>query len=154
MKKFLIALIIPQLAGIIGSIFTMPAVGSWYKMIKKPSFTPPDWIFSPVWITLFLLMGIALYLVWKHGIDKKDVRVALWIFGIQLFLNVLWSGLFFGLYEPLWAFIDLCVLVAFIIATIYQFQKIDVRASLALLPYLFWCGFALILNYHIWLLNA
>lgn len=155
MKKLFIALLIPQLVGALGSMFTMPNVnvGGWYSVLHKPAFNPPSWVFSPVWVTLFVLMGIALYWVWKHGIEKKDVKTGMWLFAIQLFLNLLWSGLFFGLHDPFLAFIDICLLLVFIILTIFQFQKVSVHAGLIMLPYLFWVGFATILNYHIWILN-
>src|SRR6056297_208502 len=94
-KKLIISLALPQLAGLIGAVFTSSGVSSWYATIEKPAFTPPDWVFGPAWTLLYLLMGIALYLVWQK--DFKKIKPALSVFGVQLVLNTLWSIIFFGL---------------------------------------------------------
>ncbi len=149
--KLISAIIICQLAGIIGSIFTAPATRTWYTTINKPSFNPPSWIFSPVWISLFVLMGISLYLVWikKSKIKKKAIT----IFGIQLGLNALWSILFFGLKSPLAAFIEIIILWIAILMTIVYFRKISKIAAYLLLPYILWVSFAAVLNFSIFWIN-
>jgi tryptophan-rich sensory protein len=96
----LVALAIPQIAGGIGAIFTSSAVRTWYATLTRPDFAPPNWVFGPVWTTLFILMGIASYLVWSAGWERSDVRVAIMAFAVQLMLNVLWSLLFFGARNP------------------------------------------------------
>lgn len=149
--KFVISIIICQLAGIIGSIFTSSSVTTWYPTLTKPDFSPPSWIFAPVWITLYFLMGISLYLIWINKV--KDSVKAFILFGIQLILNVIWSFLFFGLKSPLYGLIDIIVLLVAITLTILFSYKISVLAAILLIPYLIWVSFATILNYNILLLN-
>ncbi len=155
-KKLIIALIIPQLAGFLGSIANFTSLDTWYEGIVKPSFNPPNWIFGPVWTILFLLMGIALYLIWQKkprwGIDKK-VSFALLVFYTQLGFNVIWSYLFFGLQNPLFAFGEILVLWTAIALNIILFWRIDKRAGLLLIPYILWVSFAVLLNYAIFMLN-
>ena len=148
--KLIISLIIPQLAAIIGGLFTTKSIPTWYATLIKPSFNPPNWLFGPVWTTLYLLMGISLYLVWN---SQKDFKVALIIFGIQLGLNLLWSILFFGLHQPLWAFIEIIFLWIFIVLNIIFFYKISPVAGLIQIPYLLWVSFAALLNFFLWRLN-
>lgn len=148
--KLIISILICQLAGFIGSIFTTPSISTWYALLEKPSFTPPNYIFSPVWITLFLLMGISLYLI----LEKVKIREkAVIIFSIQLVLNVLWSVIFFGLKYPLFAFFEIIILFIFILLTIINFYKISKVSSYLLIPYLLWVGFASVLNLGIIILN-
>jgi len=149
--RFIVAILICQIAGIIGSIFTTPSIPTWYSGLNKPSFSPPNWIFGPVWITLFTLMGISLFLVWEKGIKK--IKIPLIIFGIQLILNVIWSLLFFRLQSPFYAFAEIIILWIAISITILSFFKISKRAGLILMPYIFWVSFAAILNYYVWILN-
>ncbi len=151
--KILISILICQLAGVIGSFFTTPSIPGWYAGIEKPSFSPPNWVFGPVWITLFILMGISLYLIWSQGLENKKVKAALSIFGIQLILNTLWSFLFFGLHSPFYAFIGIIILWLLILLTVVKFYEIHRKAGLLLLPYIFWVSFAAILNFFIWRLN-
>lgn len=152
--KLIASIIICQLAGFIGSLFTSPAIPTWYETLRKPSFNPPNWLFSPVWITLFLLMGISLFLVWKKGMKERIVKVGLSLFAIQLMLNILWSILFFGLKSPLLAFIEIIILWFAILLTILKFFKISKPAGLLLLPYILWVSFAAFLNFFLWNLNA
>jgi benzodiazapine receptor len=105
--KLIVAIVVSGLAGGIGSIFTISAIPTWYATLAKPALNPPSWIFGPVWTTLYLLMGIAAFLVWKKGWDRKDVRKALAVFLLQLVLNAAWSIIFFGLHSPFWAFVDI-----------------------------------------------
>ena len=147
--KLIISLVICQLAGVIGSFFNINSIPTWYATLNKPSFNPPNWVFGPVWTTLFLLMGISLYLVWTKGFTKQ----ALIFFSIQLFLNILWSALFFGLRSPLSALIEIIILWAFILLTIISFYKISKIAGILLIPYILWVSFAAVLNFSIYLLN-
>src|SRR3990167_10048395 len=101
------AICVAELAGIIGSLFTMSSVSGWYMGLVKPALNPPSWIFGPVWTTLYALMGISAFLVWKKGWDHKDVRKALGVFLFQLVLNAVWSIIFFGLHSPLWALVNI-----------------------------------------------
>lgn len=138
------------MAGVIGSILTGPSVPVWYTGLQKPAFAPPNWLFAPVWITLFTLMGISLYLVWEK---KENIKVPLILFGIQLILNIVWSLLFFGLQSPFYALIEIIILWIAILLTIVSFYKVSKRAGILLLPYISWVSLATILNYYIWLLN-
>jgi len=147
------SIIICQMAGIIGSVFTTPAITTWYANINKPSFNPPNWLFAPVWTTLFLLMGIALFLIWKKGLNRKDVKTAFSVFMFHLVLNTLWSILFFGLKSPFAAFIEIIFLWIFILISIILFFRISKIAAYLLIPYIFWVSFASVLNFAIWRLN-
>jgi len=151
--KLVIAIVISELAGIVGSVFTVSAIPTWYATLQKPSFSPPNWIFGPAWTTLYFLMGIAAFLVWKKGLERKDVKIALGVFGGQLVLNALWSIIFFGLHNPFWAFIEIIVLWLAILATMFAFYKISRPAAYLLLPYILWVSFAAVLNFSIMILN-
>ncbi len=151
--KLIISILACQGAGVLGSLFTSPAISTWYSMIQKPSFNPPSWIFAPVWILLFLLMGISLYLVWSKGLDYKGARVAIYIFFVQLVLNILWSILFFALQSPLFAFIEIIILWLAILMTIISFYRVSKIAAYFLLPYILWVSFASILNFSILIIN-
>ena len=145
--KLIISIIVCELAGIIGSFFTTPAVRTWYPTLSKPSFNPPSWLFAPVWTTLFLLMGIAMFLVWKK--DKRGLS----IFFVQLFFNMLWSIMFFGLKSPLLGFMVIIILWVLILITIIKFFKISKPAGWLLIPYILWVSFATILNLAILIIN-
>ncbi len=151
--RLIVSIIICQLAGIIGSFFTAPNIPTWYAAVNKPWFNPPNWVFAPVWTTLFVLMGISLYLIWEKGIEKKDVRMAVAVFGIQLLFNIIWSVLFFGFQNPMLAFVEIIILWLSILATIVLFYKLSKPAALMLVPYIAWVTFAAVLNYYIWILN-
>lgn len=153
LPKLVAAIAISQAAGLIGSAFTFSAIPTWYATLTKPTFSPPNAIFGPVWTILYTLMGIAAYLVWRQGAKKRAVRTALLIFGIHLLLNALWSVIFFGLRSPLLAFGEIILLWGMIIWVILAFRRIDTRTTLWLLPYLAWVSFAGYLNFTIWLLN-
>jgi len=156
--KLIIAIVVSELAGIIGSVFTSPSIDGWYAGIVKPAINPPAWVFGPVWTTLFALMGIAAFLIWssyaKASEDKKKgVKLALILFGIQLVLNTLWSIIFFGLQSPGGALIEIIFLWIAILATIIAFAKISKLAAWFLVPYIAWVSFAMYLNYSIYALN-
>ena len=151
--KLAISIVGSELAGAIGSIFTVPAIPTWYAHLAKPAFSPPNEVFGPVWTTLYLLMGLAAFIVWKEGSDRRDVRIALGIFIGQLVLNVLWSVAFFGSHSPIAGLIVIVLLWLSIIATIFAFYKVSKGAAFLLIPYLAWVSFAAYLNYAIWTLN-
>ena len=152
--KLIVAILICQIAGAIGSVFTYSSIPEWYNIrLQKPTFNPPSWLFGPVWITLYLLMGISAYLIWEKGTKKKEVKNALYTFGIQLALNIMWSLLFFGLRCPLCGFIETILLWFAIALTILKFSRVSKAAALLLLPYILWVTFAAILNFYIWRLN-
>ncbi len=151
--KLAVSLILPQLAGGLGTIFTGAAISTWYVTLVRPSLAPPNWVFGPVWTFLFLLMGIALFLVWRQGIATKGVRSALTLFAIQLILNVLWSAVFFGMKDLGLALIEISALWLAIVATIVAFSRVSRKAALLLVPYLLWVSFAAYLNFQFWILN-
>ena len=151
--KLLVSIVICQAAGIIGSIFTTPNITTWYATLKKPAFAPPNWLFAPVWTMLFLLMGIALYLVWRRGLNNEPVRTAFIIFILQLIINILWSVMFFYFMFPLGGFVMIIALWLLILLTIIHFINISRAAGILLLPYLLWVSFASILNFMLWRLN-
>ena len=152
--KLVVCILVCQLAGVIGSFFTRPAVPTWYAGLLKPRFMPPDWVFAPVWICLYTLIGIAAFLVWRRGLHHQVVRRALAFFGAQLALNVLWSFLFFGLRSPLAGLIGISALGIAIILTVQSFLKVSRTAGFLLIPYFLWVSFATGLNLSIWWLNC
>jgi benzodiazapine receptor len=152
--KLFINIIICQFAGVIGSVFTTPAIPTWYATLIKPSFTPPNWIFSPVWISLYLLMGISVFLVWRKGIENPQVNLALRFFIVQLILNSLWSVLFFGLRSPFLGLVEIIILWIFILLTILYFFRVSKTAGILLWPYILWVSFAAVLNFSLWRLNS
>jgi len=142
-----------ELAGIVGSLFTISAIPTWFATLTKPVFSPPNWIFGPVWTLLYLLMGVSAYRVWRLGVRKSSVRNAMILFGIQLFLNAIWSIIFFGWHNIPFAFIDIAALWLTIIYLILRFHKLDEPSAYLMMPYLVWVSFATVLNYNFWLLN-
>ncbi len=142
-----------ELAGAIGSLFTIPAIGTWYAALHKPFFTPPSYVFGPIWLVLYALIGISAYLVWEVGLRKRGVKVALVAFAVQLVLNVLWSALFFGLRSPLYGFIAIVVLWLSVLVTLLTFWRVSKKGAAVFLPYMAWVTFALLLNLFVVLLN-
>ena len=151
--KLVISIVACQCAGLIGSAFTTPAIPTWYATLEKPAFTPPNWLFAPAWVTLYLLMGISASLVWRRGLEDTRIRTALITFLVQLVLNALWSVVFFGLESPLYGVIVIVVLWIAIILTIVKFFRISTLAGALLLPYIGWVTFAATLNVSILILN-
>jgi benzodiazapine receptor len=157
--KLVISIVISELAGVIGSVFTAPSIPVWYAGLIRPELSPPNWIFGPVWVTLYFLMGVAAFLVWSSYAKTEDgqargrIKIALGIFLGQLVLNVLWSAIFFGLHNLLWALVEIIILWLAILWTIIVFYKISRPAAYLLLPYILWVSFAAYLNYSIWMLN-
>ncbi len=128
------------------------APADWYNSLNKPSWNPPSWVFGPVWTTLYTLMGIAAWLVWKK-FGFKYAKPALSVFLIQLVLNGLWSQLFFGLKSPGWAFLEIFFLLATILLTTFLFSKKVKAAAWLMVPYILWVAFATVLNGTIWWIN-
>lgn len=151
--KFVGAIVLPQIAGLVGSIFTAPAIETWYANLNQPSFQPPNWIFGPVWTLLYLLMGIALYFVWLQYHENRKARFAFWFFLAHLVANSLWSILFFGFQQIGLAFLCIVLLWIWILILEFLFARIDVRSAWLLIPYFLWVSFAGTLNLAIWALN-
>ena len=137
----------------IGGVATSKTVGTWYKSLEKPSWTPPAWLFGPVWTALYLMMAVAAWLVWRRR-QAVDVRWPLILFTLQLVLNATWSWLFFALKSPGIAFLELVALWCAILCTLVLFWRTTALSGWLMLPYLLWTTFALALNLAIWRLNA
>jgi benzodiazapine receptor len=151
--KLIVSVFITHLAGQIGALATTASVQTWYVTLNKPIFTPPNWLFAPVWITLYTLMGLSLFLIWRLGVQARGVKLALALFGVQLLLNTLWSIAFFGLRSPLTGLVVIILLWIAIVATTVQFLPLSRPAGLLLIPYLLWVSLAAALNAAILLLN-
>ena len=153
LPKLIVSILICLGAGVAGSVFTTPQIPGWYAGLTKPWFTPPSWVFGPVWTTLYLLMGIALFLVWRKGLERPDVRLGVILFAVQLIFNTAWSLVFFGLQSTLGGLVCIVILWVLILATLIQFWKIDRIAGALLIPYIAWVTIATGLNYGIMVLN-
>ena len=151
--KLIVSVAICQLAGVIGSVFTARSVSTWYITLVKPTFTPPSWLFAPVWISLYALMGVSLFLVWRKGSEVRGVKTAVAVFAVQLVLNACWSAAFFGARSPLAGLIVILVLLAAIVLAMVRFFRISPPAGALLVPYLVWVAFATVLNASIYNLN-
>ena len=152
--KFIISVLIPVSIGAISGLFTASNVETWFVTVAKPSFNPPSWLFGPVWTTLYVMMGIAFFLVWKNETVQKSIKQkAIILFTIQMLLNFLWSFIFFQQHEIGWALVDIILLWIFILLTIFSFAPISKTAAWLLVPYISWVSFATILNFAIWQLN-
>ncbi|MEN9405662.1 MAG: hypothetical protein RLY47_621 [Candidatus Parcubacteria bacterium] len=151
--KLVVAVVVTQLAGIIGSLFTFSAIPTWYATLTKPELNPPSWVFGPVWTTLYLLMGVSAFLIWQKGWARRDVKIALSVYVVQLVFNALWSIVFFGLQSPGLALVVIAALLISIIWTMVLFYKISRPAMYLLIPYILWVSFASYLNYAIYALN-
>lgn len=151
--KLPVSIAICLFIGFLSGISTSDNISGWYSTLEKPSFNPPNWIFGPVWTFLYILMGISLGKIWSSDISDKQKNKALFVFGTQLVVNGMWSIFFFGMQNPLLAFIDIIILIILIIYTIKLFKPINRMSSWLLYPYLAWVSFATILNLSIILLN-
>jgi benzodiazapine receptor len=157
MQRFLrisVAVMTCLVVGYLSGMATKQGIDDWYPTLNKPFFNPPNWIFAPVWTLLYVGMGVAAGLVWTQ-MEKNEalVKRALFFFTVQLALNALWSFLFFSLWNPLLALLEIIVLELMIYETYVQFKKINRWAGFLLIPYLAWVGFATLLNGAIWWLN-
>ncbi|OGH24827.1 MAG: TspO protein [Candidatus Levybacteria bacterium RIFCSPLOWO2_01_FULL_39_24] len=151
LPKLIVSIALPLIVGFSGSVFTVSAVPTWYATLNKPSFSPPNYLFGPVWTILYILMGISLYFLWTA--KKKGEGKAIKLFLIQLVLNFFWSIIFFGWHNPQAAFLEIISLWIFIFLTIRQSLLISKTSAYLLYPYLVWVSFASILNLSIVLLN-
>ncbi len=151
--KLIISIALPVAVGATSGFFTATGVDSWYQTINKPSWNPPGWIFGPVWTTLYVMMGIALFLVWKSNTNEALKKTAITLFAVQMVLNFFWSFIFFKQEQPGWALVEIIVLWVAILLTIFAFAKVNKTAAWLLVPYISWVSFATILNYTIWKLN-
>lgn len=150
--RLILFILLCQSAGLLGTLFTLDSITTWYQFLNKPEFSPPNWLFGPVWTLLYTLMGISIFLIYEAKTSQPKT-LAYTFFGIQLGLNALWSIIFFGLQQPVIAFINIILMWIFIILSIIYFYKINKTASLLLIPYLAWVSFASVLNYFIIALN-
>lgn len=151
------SILLCHLAGALGSIFTVSQVDSWLTTLERPFFQPPDWVFGPVWLILYTLMGIAFFLIWQrtHSLFKKaEAKNLVFLFLIHLVFNAIWTPIFFGLHQIGLALIILIIIVGTLKYIMYRAWKLDRRVTYLLIPYLLWVGFATILNFSIWLLNT
>lgn len=149
--KLIISLALPQLLGGLGAFFTLSSVNSWFVTLVKPSWNPPSWLFGPVWTLLYVLMGIACYLIWKSKDPQKNPLLKL--YAVQLILNALWSPAFFGMRSPLLGLLVIIPLWIAIVLCVIRFKKISPLASGLMVPYLLWVTFATALNTSIFVLN-
>ena len=150
--KLLISLAVPLLTGFGSTVFTINSIPTWYASLNKPWFSPPNVVFAPVWTTLYILMGVALFLIWRSPRNRtRDTGIAL--FAAQLAVNVIWTFAFFGLQNTLYGLLSIIPLWILIAATIYQFYKVEKWASYLLVPYIAWVSIATALNAAVYLLN-
>jgi len=141
------------LTGFLGSYATRESVTTWYARLSRPSFTPPDWTFGVVWPVLYVMMGISAFQIWNVGIDRRQVKVALGVFALQLILNGLWTPIFFGLHLIGLALVEIIMMWVAILLTIFVFWRVSKSAALLLLPYVLWVSFAVVLNASLFLFN-
>jgi tryptophan-rich sensory protein len=151
--KYISAVFICLLAGGVGTLFTVSAISTWYAALNKPFFSPPNWLFGPVWTILYILMGVSIAIIWSKGLKSKKVRDAVCLFGVQLLLNAIWTPIFFGAKNLFISLIVIGLMWIFILKTILAFGEINKTASFLLYPYIAWVSFASILNFSVWLLN-
>lgn len=148
-----LSILLAQTAGLLGSLFTFSAIPTWYATLTRPFFSPPNYVFGPVWTLLYTLMGISAYLVWRKAQFRSRAQGFWHVYLTQLVLNALWSILFFGFKEPGLAFVEIMALWYFIVRCIQESKKIDRSSAYLLYPYLAWVSFASLLNLAIYLLN-
>ena len=151
--RILAFVLVCELAGVIGSVFTTPSIPGWYAGLIKPPFNPPNWVFAPVWTILYALMGLSAYLIYEKGPRRNDIRKALAVFAGQLLLNALWSIVFFGAHQILGAAILIVILWGMILASIWLFSRISKAAAYLLVLYILWVSFATVLNISLYVLN-
>jgi tryptophan-rich sensory protein len=132
----------------------MDSVSTWYAELSRPSFTPPGWAFGVVWPILYVMMGTSAFLIWNVGLGKRQTKVAIGLFLIQLVLNGLWTPIFFGLHMIALALVEIILLWVAILLTIIAFWKISKLSAFLLVPYILWVSFAVVLNAAFWYLNS
>ena len=136
-------------ASFIGGITTFKFKEPWYSTLVKPSFNPPDWVFGPVWTILYILMAIAIWIVW---IKSKNINLV-YLYFIHLFFNTTWSVVFFGFNQIELALINLIVLILFIVILFRKYKVISKLSAYLMIPYFLWCCFAFLLNLNLMMLN-
>ena len=151
--KLIVCIVICQLAGVIGVFFNGSAISTWYPSLNKPPFNPSSWVFAPVWTTLYVMMAVALFLVIRHGMTQKNIRLAAGVFLGQLVLNALWSFFFFYLRNPLAGLVEIAILWIVLLLNIVLFYRIKPWAGGLMIPYFAWVSFAAVLNFELWRLN-
>jgi benzodiazapine receptor len=151
--RFLLAALPVAAAGFLGSIATTPNIPTWYVHLAKPGFTPPNWLFAPVWTLLYVMMAYAVWRVLSLPADTPDRRGAVTVFFVQLALNALWSWAFFAAHSPIAGLAVILALIVALAATIRRFWALDAVAGALLVPYLAWVGYATALNGAVWYLN-
>jgi benzodiazapine receptor len=151
--KLVASVIICLIPGFLGSMINAKAIPTWYAFINRPSFAPPNWLFAPVWTALYVMMGIALFLIWRQGAGHPGVKAALVAFVVQLVLNALWTPVFFGLRSLLGALVIIVLMWIAILITIIKFFPLSRTAAILLIPYLAWVSFATALNAGFYSLN-
>ena len=150
--KIIIAVIGALIIGGLSGFLTTDAIQNYYLTLKKPSWNPPNGIFGPVWTVLYIMIGVAFALIWNQQ-DTAVRTQAMLLFGIQITLNFFWSLIFFRWQSPVWALVEILVMLVFIVLTVLAFQKLNKTAAYLMLPYLCWVSFASFLNFTIWKLN-
>jgi tryptophan-rich sensory protein len=150
--ELLAAIAVCEVAGGLGAVATSEGIKTWYPRLEKPSFTPPGWVFGPVWTVLYALMGASGWLLWKRRDDERAMQAGK-LFALQLMLNTLWSFIFFKWRSPGWALLEIVVLWCAILMTIRAAWRINPLAGALLVPYLLWTSFATLLNARVWQLN-
>jgi len=152
--KLILCILIAQTAGVLGSLATVPSIPGWYASLNKPPLNPPNWVFGPVWLLLFCLIGVSLYLIVQTSSAEKEAKTQAYIFfGLQLILNTAWSLLFFGLKNPPLAMAEILILWGAILSTLIRFWQINKLAGKLFIPYLLWVSFAAYLNFGVMLAN-
>lgn len=152
LQKIIYSLALTSSVAVVGSLFTVPNITVWYNTLEKPSFTPPSWLFGPVWTGLYFMIAISFAAVWSQK-ETKESKKGKAFFLIQLFLNLLWSAVFFGLHSPVLGLIEIVVLFVFAVLTLKYFLKTSRSAGIIFLPYIIWISFAILLNASIVFLN-
>ena len=152
--KIIISVTICLVVGFMASIATQSSVNTWYETLEKPFFTPPNYLFGPVWTVLYILMGISAGIVWSRGLHHVWVKTALYHFVFQLMFNALWSLVFFSVQEIFFALITIITLFILILLTFKWFKVVNKTAAYLLIPYALWVLFAMALNFEIWRLNS
>lgn len=151
--KLIISILIPLIVGFTSSFATFSSLTTFFDVLNKPAWTPPAWAFGPIWTILYILMGIALFLVWREGLNRRDVQIAIGVFAVQLILNFFWTIIFFGFKSLFGGLIEIVFLWIAILINIILFYRISKVAGILLVPYIVWVTIASYLNYTVFLLN-
>ena len=151
--KLIVSVVSVLLVGFFSSFFGMSAIENWYQTLSKPIFSPPNWIFGPVWTVLYILIGVSFYFVWTSGVNRDAKKRAYLVFAVQIFLNFFWTVLFFGNQMIFGALVDISLLWIAILLNIFAFYRISKISGILLIPYFLWVSFAALLNYSLWVLN-